>query len=207
MHNKLRESFALNGSFDLIQPYLDLLTELAQQPLTQEVVDYLCEMIMNTKYPVEVRDRHLQVLLNNETTRQFPLKDFFFNAQKKSRRLWYRLQLIRGCALYATEAELNPMMEKFRSAMAKGCDQVDFQELRSDEGLPGLIAAYGYACFTETLQALEDQIAAVRQRMRERLLQMDAAGTPVMRDMDGRPISGREVLEKIEELRKNHPNP
>jgi len=207
MHNKLRETFALNGGYDLAQPYLDLLTDLAQQPLTQDVVDYFCEMIMNTKYPVEVRDGHLQVLLNNETSRLFPLKEFFFNAQKKSRRPWYRLQLIRGYALYATEEELSPVMEKFRSAMAKGCNTADFLELRSAKGLPGLIDTYGYTCFTETLQALEDQLAAIRKRNREWLLQMDAAGTPVLHDADGRPISGRELLEYIEAHRTDRPNP
>lgn len=58
----------------LYPEYTARLHALLDQPLTQELVDYLCEKTTSAKHWPELRFAHLRILLLNETARAFDLK-------------------------------------------------------------------------------------------------------------------------------------
>ena len=130
------------------------LKRLWTEPLNREQVDYLCEQIdePRNKCSVEMRFYHLQPLIINPTSEQFDLKDFFFQHQKKCRRLWLRFFYIRGFAAYASEAELISVMKKFDEYVEKYPCYLDMEDILSVAGLPYLLERYGYDCFRQSLE-------------------------------------------------------
>ena len=64
---------------------------------------------------------------------------------------------IRGYAIYASEEELNPVMEKFLKSLEKNHDYIDYNYLLSAAGIPYLVDTYGYDCFVKTLENAEKE--------------------------------------------------
>ncbi|MDY7990294.1 hypothetical protein UY286_06885 [Paenibacillus polymyxa] len=90
------------------------------------------------------------------------LKDFFEKAYKKERYLDMRLLAIHGLAQYASEEEIEKVMQHFLKILIKRPETTpyNYQEydfLRSPFGLPLLIKKYGYPCFEKVLQQVEKQ--------------------------------------------------
>ena len=64
---------------------------------------------------------------------------------------------IRGYAIYASQEELNPVMEKFRKKLENNHDYIDYNYLLSVAGIPYLADTYGYDCFVRTLEKAEEE--------------------------------------------------
>lgn len=135
----------------LLHPeYKSLLRQLETTPLTEELVRFLCDKATSKKHWPNIRAAHLRILLLNETSRSFDLKQWYLDGFKKSRRLWLRLDYLRGYAMYATEQEMIPVMKKFSQLMqGKQCGYEDWAEIMAVSGLPHLVKTYGYPCMLE----------------------------------------------------------
>ena len=155
----LEQAFRKCSDCSLHADYLPLLERLETCDLTAEHIAYLQEKCLSKKHMWEIRFEHLRVLLLNPTTRNYDLKEFFLARVKASRRLSMKLFYIRGLAMYATEAELEPVMEKYCVSLKKTHDYMDYNEILSVAGLPYLCRVYGYECFTDAYcVALEESL-------------------------------------------------
>ena len=142
----------------LLHPdYIANLNKLYNIELSQELIDYLCSKITSKKHIWEIRFDHLRILLLNPSAKAFDLKEFYFENLKKCRRLAMKIFYIRGYAIYASEEELNPVMEKFRKNLDKNHDYIDYNYLLSVAGIPYLVDTYGYDCFVRTLEKAEEE--------------------------------------------------
>lgn len=150
--SELERTFKKCSDCMLHPEYAALLKQLDTIELTQELVNFLCAKATSKKHIWEIRFDHLRVLLRNPTSRDFDLKGFYLENLKKSRRLAIKLFFIRGYAAYASEAEMIPVMEKFRKNLEKSCGYIDFNYILSVAGLPYLVKTYGYPCFVQTLE-------------------------------------------------------
>ncbi len=138
--------------------YRSFLNQLYTHPLTQDLVDFLCEKSTSKKHIWEIRFAHLRILLLNPTAHQYDLKDFFFQCLKRARRAAIKIYFIRGYAIYATEEEMSPIMKKFAASMEKPPhDHIDWAYVLAPSGLPYLVETYGYACFQEALQTVQEE--------------------------------------------------
>ena len=88
---------------------------------------------------------------------EYDLKAFYFENLKKCRRLAMKIFFIRGYAIYASEEELIPIMEKFQKSLEKNHDYIDYNYILSVAGLPYLVDIYGYDCFSQTLKKAEEE--------------------------------------------------
>ena len=149
---ELERTFKKCSDCLLHSEYIALLRQLNNIELTRELVDFLCEKATSKKHIWEIRFDHLCVLLLNPTSKSFDLKDFYFENLRKCRRLALKIFFIRGYAMYATEAELEPIMEKFQQSLEKNHDYIDYNCILSIAGLPYLVSTYKYTCFTKTLK-------------------------------------------------------
>lgn len=92
----------------------------------------------------------------------FDLKKFFFDAYKKERYLDMKLAAIRGYANYATEQEVDELMNNFVKILKKRPENTpynyqEYEFIRSACGLPFLTKKYGYSCFITALEQEEKQ--------------------------------------------------
>lgn len=91
---------------------------------------------------------------------QYDLSYFFLTAFKKERKFSMRLTAIRGYSAYATETEVTPLMKKFAATFGNSsranCLYQEYAFLISKFGLPYLAHHYGYACFIEAMQQLDE---------------------------------------------------
>lgn len=149
--SELERTFKKCSDCQLHPEYVECLNLLYKIPLNQELVDDLCEKATSKKHIWEIRFAHLRILLMNPTSRTFDLKGFYLENLKKSRRLAMKIFFIRGYAMYATEEELNPVMEKFRNNLERNHDYIDYNYILSDAGIPYLVKTYGYDCFVQSL--------------------------------------------------------
>ncbi len=142
----------------LLHPdYIAILNKLYNVELTQELIDYLCDKITSKKHIWEIRFDHLRILLLNPSAKAFDLKGFYFENLKKCRRLALKIFYIRGYAIYASEDELEPVMEKFCKSLDKNHDYIDYNYLLSVAGIPYLVDTYKYDCFVRTLEKAEKE--------------------------------------------------
>jgi hypothetical protein len=107
---------------------------------------------------IALRNKILGCLMHNE----IGLKQFFLDAYKKERYLDMKLKAIRGLANYATETEIEDIMEHFLKQLMKRPENTpynyqEYEFIRSACGLPYLIKKYGYSCFEEALSQEEKQ--------------------------------------------------
>ena len=133
------------------------LKKLDDIDLTQELIDYLCDKTTSKKHIWEIRLEHLRILLLNPSAKAFDLKDFYFENLKKCRRLAMKIFFIRGYAIYASEEELIPIMEKFQKSLEKNHDYIDYNYILSVAGLPYLVNEYGYDCFAKSLEKAQEE--------------------------------------------------
>ncbi len=89
-------------------------------------------------------------------------KDFFLIAFKKERYLDAKLLALRGYAYYSTETEVELLSEKLMDLLKKREETTSFgyeeyENMRSALLLPYLVKKYGYNCFKELSNRLEEQ--------------------------------------------------
>lgn len=165
---KLRENYRYSDFYLPDERYEQYLRLLRTEPLTQELVDYLCAQIDNprSKRSCALRFIHLQPLFLNPTAAEFDLKDYLYDHLKKSRRPWLRLFYIRAYAVYATESELESVICKFEDMMRKYHDYQDFSQILSEAGLPYLVRKYNYPCFKRALATAIQEYAQINACLR-----------------------------------------
>ena len=152
----------------LLHPeYPPLLQQLDDMVLTQPLVDYLCDKATSKKHIWEIRFMHLRILLRNPSAQSFDLKGFYKANIGKSRRPAMKLFWIRGFAMYATEKELNPIMEKFRNTLEGPHGTADINDILSVAGLPYLVKTYGYPCFVQTLETAKETQQRIHPLLRD----------------------------------------
>ncbi|WP_334077871.1 hypothetical protein [Paenibacillus sanfengchensis] len=103
-----------------------------------------------------------QILYGLIRCKELELKDFFQKAYKKERYLDMRLLAIHGLAHYASEEEIDKVMDHFLKILVKRPESTpynyqEYEFLRSAFGLPLLIKKFGYPCFEKVLQQVEKQ--------------------------------------------------
>ncbi len=153
----LERSFKKCSDCLLHPDYIASLNKLYNIELSQELIDYLCNKITSKKHIWEIRFDHLRILLLNPSAKAFDLKEFYFENLKKCRRLAMKIFYIRGYAIYASEEELNPVMEKFCRNLEKNHDYIDYNYILSVAGLPYLVDLYKYDCFAQVLKKAEEE--------------------------------------------------
>ena len=137
--------------------YISLLKELYSIKLSKDHIDYLCDKVISKRHIWEIRFDHLRILLLNTSATEYDLKAFYFENLKKCRRLALKIFFIRGYAVYASEEELIPIMEKFQKSLEKNHDYIDYNYILSVAGLPYLVDVYKYDCFVQALKKAEEE--------------------------------------------------
>lgn len=150
----------------LTKEYRAMLDALDVFPLTQELVDYLCSKIVSKKHFWEIRFDHLRPLLLNPSAMNFDMKAFYEERFKRSRRLCMRMYFLRGYTMYAKQAEVAVLSNKFEAAMKKGHDYIDYMDIMSENGLLYLVRTYGYGCFHEAWQTAQTEYAKISPYLR-----------------------------------------
>lgn len=150
----------------LTKQYRSMLDALDDQALTQELVDYLCKMIVAKKYFWEIHFEHLRPLLLNSTAINFDLKAFYAERFNRSRRLCMKMYFMRGYAMYASEQETALMCEKFERAIRKGHDYIDYMDIMSEYGLAYLVRTYNYPCFVEAWDTAQREYEQIHPKLR-----------------------------------------
>lgn len=164
---ELEQTFKKCSDCILHPDYVLLLNKLYGKKLSQELIDYLCEKATSKNHIWEIRFEHLRILLLNSSAQTFELKSFYFESLKKSRRLALKLFYIRGYAIYASEEELNPVMDKFCKSLEKNHDYIDYNYILSVAGLPYLVNTYGYTCFVQTLEKAKEEHQKIDPLLRD----------------------------------------
>jgi len=155
------------SSEGLLHPeYKKRLDALYDCELNQELIDYLCDKATSKKHWCEVRFEHLKILLLNKSAYDYDLKQFYFDALNRFRRLWLKMFYIRGYALYATEKELCPVMKKLQQQLEKNHDYIDYEHILSVAGLPYLANKYGYRCILDTLETAKNEYQKIDPLLR-----------------------------------------
>ncbi len=166
MIEKLEYWFSKCSDCLLHPEYKKLLYELYNYELNQEIIDFLCDKAASKKHWCEIRFEHLKILLLNETSFNYDLKQFYFDSLKRCRRLWLKMFYIRGYALYASEAELLPIMKKLQQQLEKNHDYIDYEYILSEAGLPYLAEKYNYTSLKETLETAKNEYQKIDPLLR-----------------------------------------
>ena len=186
----------------LLHPeYMPLLQQLDDMVLTQPFIDYLCDKATSKKHIWEIRFIHLRTLLRNPSSQSFDLKAFYKENISKSRRPAMKLFFIRGYAIYATEKELNPIMEKFRKTLEGPHGTADINDILSVAGLPYLVNTYGYPCFVQTLETAKETQHRIHPLLRD-FYTLDEKMEQV--NLVSPEESRKRTLAVLEERRANH---
>ena len=164
--DKLEAALKWCSDGHLTDKYRMMLDTLDQAPLTKELVDYLCKLIVAKKYFWEIRFAHLRPLLLNPTAVQFDLKSFYEERFKRSRRLCMRMYFMRGYAMYASEQETAVMCVKFEQSLRKGHDYIDYMGIMSEYGMQYLVREYGYSCFQQAWQTAKEEYMKIHPYLR-----------------------------------------
>ncbi len=164
--NQLNCEFRRCSDCLLTDEYVNLLKSLRHRIFDRELIEFLCDKTTSKKHIWEIRFKHLATLLTNEFTKNFDLKQFFLENVKKSRRLPMKLYFIRGFAIYATEAELKPLMDKFSISLTKIHDYIDYEHILSVAGLPYLVEKYHYQTFIDSLKTAEEEYLKIDPLLR-----------------------------------------
>lgn len=146
--------------------YRALLDALDEAPLTQEIVDYLCRMIVAKKYIWEIHFDHLRPLLINPMAKQFDLKLFYAERFGRSRRLCMKMYFLRGYAMYASEEEVTKLCSKFTQALSKNHDYIDYMDIMSEYGLAYLVRTHNYPCFVEAWNQAQSEYKKIHPNLR-----------------------------------------
>lgn len=166
------------------------LNALLVQPMTQELIDFLCDKATDVKLWPELRFEHLRILLLNESAWAFELKQWYLNGWKRGR-LWLRVFFLRGYAMYATERELEPLMKRLCGLLEKNHNYEDYACILSRGGLPYLQDRYGYPCIRQACEAARREYGRIDPLLRGRWMlngqlehvNLVSAGTAVAREL------------------------
>ncbi len=154
-YNSLLEQLQVNykncSEGDFSPDYKEALDNLIDYDLSQEYIDFLCEIIVSKKHFWEFKFEHLRILILNKSAHNFDLKKFFLECYKKSRQLVMKLFFIRGYTLYATEDELKPLVLNYCKLLQNNHDYINYEYILSAGGLPYLVEKYHYECFEQAL--------------------------------------------------------
>jgi len=112
----------------------------------------------------ELKDAALRliILCNLFHGSEWLLKQFFLDAYKRERYLDMKLMAVRGYVNYASQEEIEKIMEHFMKILKKRPESTpynyqEYEFLRSAYGLPYLIKKYGYSCFINAYEQEERQ--------------------------------------------------
>ncbi|KJD39616.1 hypothetical protein QD46_13420 [Paenibacillus polymyxa] len=138
--------------------FICAISDVAYEFLTTDEVGLIVQLYFKMK-DIALRNKILYGLIRCSN---LELKDFFEKAYKKERYLDMRLLAIHGLAQYASEEEIEKVMQHFLKILIKRPETTpynyqEYEFLRSAFGLPLLIKKYGYPCFEKTLQQVEKQ--------------------------------------------------
>ncbi|WP_252508927.1 hypothetical protein [Paenibacillus peoriae] len=138
--------------------FICAISDVAYELLTTDEVG-LIELLYFKMKNIALRNKILYGLIR---CRNLELKDFFEKAYKKERYLDMRLLAIHGLAHYASEEEIEKVMDHFLKILIKRPETTpynyqEYEFLRSAFGLPLLIKKYGYPCLKKALQQVEEQ--------------------------------------------------
>lgn len=80
------------------------------------------------------------------------LREFFETIYQRGKRFTLKIQALRGLALFLSEDEITPLVEKFiqqlnKSMLSTPYDYTTLETLKGRNALPYLRRKYGYACF------------------------------------------------------------
>ncbi|GIO85590.1 hypothetical protein J25TS5_25220 [Paenibacillus faecis] len=138
--------------------FISAISEVAYEFLTADEAALIEELYFKLKN-IALRNRILYGLIR---CKELEMKDFFQKAYKKERYLDMKLLAIHGLAQYASEEEIDKVMDHFLKILIKRPETTpynyqEYEFLRSAFGLPILIKKYGYPCFEKVLQQVEKQ--------------------------------------------------
>ncbi|GIP51082.1 hypothetical protein [Paenibacillus vini] len=138
--------------------FISAINNIDYEFLTTEEAKWIEQLYLKLKN-IALRNKILYDLIH---CKELELAPFFRNAYKKERYLDMRLLAIRGLAHYASEEEINKIVDHFLKILIKRPETTpynyqEYEFLRSAFGLPFLIKTYGYPCFEKALQQVEKQ--------------------------------------------------
>ncbi|MGW8444162.1 hypothetical protein ACWGXJ_24945 [Paenibacillus sp. S33] len=138
--------------------FICTINDLAYELLTTDEVGLIEQLYFKMKN-IALRNKILYGLIR---CRHLELKDFFQKAYKKERYLDMKLLTIHGLAQYATEQEIDKVINHFLKLLIKRAETTpynyyEYEFLRSAFGFPLLIKKYGYSCFEKVYQQVEKQ--------------------------------------------------
>lgn len=138
--------------------FISAISNVDYESLTTDESKWIEQLYFKLKN-IALRNKILYGLIH---CKELELAPFFRNAYKKERYLDMRLLAIRGLAHYASEEEINKVVDHFLKILIKRPETTpynyqEYEFLRSAFGLPFLIKTYGYPCFEKALQQVEKQ--------------------------------------------------
>ncbi|SDM49251.1 hypothetical protein [Paenibacillus jilunlii] len=138
--------------------FISAISDIAYELLTTDEAVLIEQLYFKLK-SIALRNQILYGLIR---CKELELKDFFQKAYKKERYLDMKLLAIHGLAYYASEEEIDKVMDHFLKILIKRPETTpynyqEYEFLRSAFGLPRLIKKYGYPCFEKALQQVEKQ--------------------------------------------------
>ena len=138
--------------------FRNALFSLNKKVINKSNIVHLIRIYKKTKH-IELRNRIIKLLYEFD----FPeLNDFFNLVYKKERYLDMKLYALRGISQFATEKEIEKILLKFNLTLAKRQKSTpynyqEYELLRGKNALPFLVEKYGYSCFVETLNQVNNQ--------------------------------------------------
>ncbi|AUS29381.1 hypothetical protein MMB75_14590 [Paenibacillus sp. P2(2022)] len=146
--------------------FICTINDLAYELLTTDEVGLIEQLYFKMKN-IALRNKILYGLIR---CRNLELKDFFQKAYKKERYLDMRLLAIHGLAHYASEEEIEKVMQHFLKILIKRPETTpynyqEYELLRSAFGLPLLIKKYGYPCFEKNFNKSRNSIRICQKHL------------------------------------------
>lgn len=136
--------------------FREALLNLKSKEVNSENFQYLVDIYHRSKEE-EIQYRCLILLYDK---RYEPLREFFETIYQRGRRLSLKTQALRGLALFLSEDEITPLVEKFiqqlnKSMLSTPYDYNSLETLKGWNALPYLRWVYGYACFRKFHKAVK----------------------------------------------------
>ena len=121
-----------------------------------------CENLMESYFQEKEVSKRYEILKQLLLDTPANAKDFFLKAYKKERYLDMKLSAVRGYAVYATEEEVEALMNKLLELLKKRTEKTpynytEYEPMRSVFLMPYLLNHYDYECFRVFNNQLEKQ--------------------------------------------------
>lgn len=120
--------------------------------------EYLIKIYNSTKQ-LEIKNQVLKLLYDFKFEH---LKEFFSKSYQKERYLDMKIYALRGLSTFIDEKEVAKLLEKFNQTLAKRqvttpFNYQEYELLKGKNAFPFLVAKFGYNCFIETLEQVNNQ--------------------------------------------------